>query len=76
MIVLEAINLERPWGRLVPDRPPRTEAEFETLAMVLRGVDALLAGRDPGEEFTERILRHPEVQRRLLEWTPPAGKTV
>ena len=75
MAILECVDLNRPWGRLRVDHLPN-DNEFHALHVVVRGLDALLAGRDPGDEFTERILGHPEVQRRLLAWTPPAGKTV
>jgi hypothetical protein len=76
MILLDGIDLNRQYWRLELDRLPRTEAEFETLNTVLRGVDALLAGREPGEEFRERILRHPAVQQARLRYAPAAGKTV
>lgn len=71
---LDVINLDRDWGTVILDRLPN-DAEFEALNLVLRGIDDLLAGREPGEEFTERILKHPDIQRRLLE-LEPAGKIV
>ena len=75
MIRLDCVRLNRWWGRLVPDRPPRTEVEFETLNMVLRGVDALLAGRDPDAEFTERVLGHPAVAEARLRYAPVGSKS-
>jgi hypothetical protein len=76
MILLDGINLDRQYWRLELDRMPRTEVEFRALNMVLRGVDDLLAGREPGEEFRERILRHPAVAEARLRYAPAAGKTV
>jgi len=57
------------------DRPPRTETEFRVLAVMLRGVDQLLAGEQPTDpEFIEYVLGSPEIQRRIFELTPTAGK--
>jgi hypothetical protein len=75
MILLDGINLQRRYWRLELDRLPRTGAEFETLNMVLRGVDALLAGRAPGEEFTERVLGHPAVREAMLRYAPVGSKS-
>lgn len=75
MIVLDCINLNRRYGRLEPDRLPQTEVEFHALAVVLRGLDELLDGREPTDpEFIEHVLGSPQVQQRILEYMPTAGK--
>jgi hypothetical protein len=74
MIVLDAINLNRQYGRLVLDRPPRTEIEFHVLAVMLKGVDQLLAGEEPDAEFTENFLTHPAVQEAILRYAPVGAK--
>jgi hypothetical protein len=75
MIALDCINLNRRYGKLELDHPPRTEAEFHALHIVTRGLDQLLAGEEPTDlEFIEHVLGSPEVQRRILELMPAAGK--
>jgi hypothetical protein len=74
MIVLEGINLNREFGKLELDRQPRSDAEFRALNMILRGLDDLLAGREPGAEFTTHVLTHPAVQEARLRYAPVGRK--
>jgi hypothetical protein len=74
MAILQAISLRRTYGTVVPDHLPN-EVEFHALAMVLKGVDQLLAGEEPTDpEFIEYVLGSREIQRRILELMPAAGK--
>jgi hypothetical protein len=75
MPILQAIDLNRRWGTVLPDRLPN-EAEFRALHVALKGIDDLLAGREPSEEFVENFLRHPAVQEAALRFAPVVGKVV
>ena len=72
--MLDAINLQRNYGTLVLDRLPN-EIEFHALAVMLKGIDQLLAGEQPTEEFTRNFLRHPAVQQARLRYARVASKT-
>jgi hypothetical protein len=66
MIRLDCVCLDRWWGRLVPDRLPRTDTEFRMLHVVLCGLERLLAGETPTDpQFIEYVLHSPEVLRRM-----------
>jgi hypothetical protein len=73
MIVLEAISLRRNYGTVVLDKMPN-ESEFRALAVMLRGVDQLLAGEQPTVEFTETFVHHPAVEQARLRYVPAAGR--
>ena len=70
MAILECVNLDRTWGRIVPDRPPRSQSEFHALHVVTRGIDALFAGREPDQEFRRNFMEHPLVQEGILKLMP------
>jgi hypothetical protein len=76
MAILEAINLNRRWGTVVPDRLPQSDIEFHALHIVLEGVDELWEGREPSNpEFVEFVMGSPAVQEARLRWAPAAGET-
>jgi hypothetical protein len=72
--MLEGINLNRQHGRLVLDRLPN-QTEFHALHVALKGIDDLLAGRDPTPEFRENFMESEQVQQALLVFLP-AGKPI
>jgi hypothetical protein len=73
MATLQVVRLKRRWGTVVPDRQPN-EAEFQALHVALKGIDALLAGREPDQEFVENFLQAPQVQEAMLRFAPVVGK--
>jgi len=74
--ILEAINLNRRWGKPVLDRQPRTETEFEVLRALLCLADELFEGRPPSNpEFARFILDSPQVREAALRFAPAAGNT-
>jgi hypothetical protein len=78
MAILEAINLNRRWGRIVPTRPPRSQSEFHILHVVTRGLDALLAGEQLDEEFLDFLdfaRQQPAFQEALLRYAPVLART-
>ena len=75
MIRLDCVRLNRWWGRIAPDRLPRSENEFRALALVLRGVDQLLGGEEPTDlEFIEYVLHSPAVAEARLRYAPVGSK--
>jgi len=65
MARLEAISLVRNYGTVVLDHLPN-ENEFRALAVMLKGVDQLLAGQEPTDpDFVEHFMHSPEVLRRM-----------
>jgi hypothetical protein len=75
MAMLDCINLNRRYGKVLPDRPARNETEFRALAVALKGIDDLFEGREPTPEFRQNFLESEQVQQALLVFLP-AGKII